>query len=346
MSLPKKVKKDLPLISGKVGKERRQELLEQITDHGTFLPKGVLHADLDRGMLDFVRDNLKCVVDGKTIPCVDKIITTQSWAQFTETWKFQDLDKNVSLPFIITVRQPEVNYGKFQGGIANIPERRQFFYYSVPTWDGQRKGADVYQIPQPVPVDVTYTVKIFCNRMRELNELNKIVMQRFTSKQAYTNIKGHFMPIMLESVTDESAKEIEKRKYYIQSYKFTLNGLLIDEEEFVVKPAITRQVTLFEFETKRKNKKVDIVPENTNNIDLDLTFVSGNTQLSEVFRYDTDLNINSTDNVSSYSVSINNNYLGDNLNTIQINNGDTLVVSVVKIDNTKTSIIKTKSVLI
>ena len=54
MALPTKVKKNLPLIPEKVGRERRQEMLDDITDGGTFLPKGVLHADLDLGMLDFV----------------------------------------------------------------------------------------------------------------------------------------------------------------------------------------------------------------------------------------------------------------------------------------------------
>lgn len=192
MALPKKVKNSLPLIPEKVGRERRQEMLDDITDYGTYLPKGVLHADLDRGMLDFVKEDLKLVMEEKVVPIVDRIITNQNWSQFTETWDFQDLDRNISLPFIATVRTPEVKYGTFQGGAANIPNRRQFFYYSVPTWDGQRKGADVYKIPQPIPVDITYNVKIFCNRMRELNEFNKIVMEKFTSKQAYRQIRTFY----------------------------------------------------------------------------------------------------------------------------------------------------------
>jgi hypothetical protein len=346
MALPKKIKKHLPLVPQKVGVERREEMLGDITNDGTYLPKGVLHADMDRGILDFVKNDIKLVVDGKLVPTVDKIITTQSWSQFTETWDFQDLDKNVSLPFIITVRQPEVKYGKFQGGAANIPERLRFFYYTVPTWDGQRKGADVYTIPQPVPVDITYTIKIFCNRMREVNEFNKIMMQKFTSKQSYTQIKGHYMPITLEDPTDESVKDVEKRKYYIQSYKITLKGLLIDEEEFQVSPAISRQVTLFEFETKKSNRRVKIEPPRPNSFDLDLLFVSGVTQLNEVFRYTVDLNVTSTQNVTSYSVYINNNYLGDDLPVIQITDGDTLKVTVVKIDNNTSSTIKTNSVIV
>jgi hypothetical protein len=409
MALPKKIKNYLPLTPEKVGRERRQQMLDDITDHGTFLPKGVLHADLDRGMLDFVKDTLQLVVDEKTVPTIDKIITNQNWSQFVESWDFQDLDSNVSLPFIATVRMPEVKYGTFQGGAANIPNRRQFFYYTVPTWDGQRKGADVYKIPQPIPVDITFNIKLFCNRMRELNEFNKIVMQTFTSKQAYTQIKGHYIPMTLDSVADESAKDLEKRKYYIANYTFIMKGLLIDEEEFQISPAITRQVTMFEVDTKTRGRKVTPQPPRPNSFDLDLTFVSGVTQLSEVFRYTADLKVTEQQNLTNcynatytaitntnltytncsgtivtsaltigntnticvkggtvpsfsnvtgatystglscgtgYSVYINGNYVGDDLELIQINDGDTLSVTIYKNDNTKTSTIKTTAYLV
>jgi hypothetical protein len=346
MALPKKVKNSLPLIPEKVGRERRQEMLDDITDYGTYLPKGVLLADLDRGMLDFVKEDLKLVMEEKVVPTVDRIITNQNWSQFTETWDFQDLDKNISLPFIATVRTPEVKYGTFQGGAANIPNRRQFFYYSVPTWDGQRKGADVYKIPQPIPVDITYNIKLFCNRMRELNEFNKIFMQTFTSKQAYINVKGHYLPVMMGDVSDESSKEIEKRKYYIANYNITLKGLLIDEEEFQVSPAITRAVTMFEVDTKTRKRKTKIEPPRPDNFDLDITFVSGNTQISELFKYTADIIVESTDNLLSYSVYINNNYVGDDIEKIQITNGDTLKFIVTKNNVSDSATIKTVAYII
>jgi hypothetical protein len=346
MGFPKQVKKYLPLIPEKVGRERRQQMLDDITDNGTYLPKGVLHADLDLGMLDFVKDQLQLVVSGKKVPTIDKIITNQNWSQFVETWNFQDLDNNVSLPFIATVRMPEVKYGTFQGGAANIPVRREFFYYTVPTWDGQRKGADVYKIPQPIPVDIGFNVKLFCNRMRELNEFNKIVMQTFTSKQAYQQIKGHYIPIILDDVSDESAKDLEKRKYYIANYKFTMKGLLIDEEEFQISPAITRQVTMFEVDTKVRGRNVKIEPPRPNFFDLEILLPSGTTQLNETFRYTADIIVNSTDNISSYSVYINNNYVGDNLQTIQITEEDVLKIIVVKNDNTQSSTLNTTAYLV
>jgi len=39
MALPKKIKKHLPLSPEKILLERREELLEQIQEDGTYLPK-------------------------------------------------------------------------------------------------------------------------------------------------------------------------------------------------------------------------------------------------------------------------------------------------------------------
>ena len=258
MPLPKTiVKPTLPLVPKKVLSERREQLLEYIKEDGTYLPKSVLHSDLDRGMLDFVKDSLTLVTSGQLVPMLDIILTTQNWSQFTETWDFQNLDKNVEPPFITVVRVPEVKYGTNPAVVYNIPNRKQYFYAKVPTWDGQRQGMDIYKIPQPVPVDISFTVKIMCNRMRELNEFNKNVLEMFASRQAYTTIKGHYIPIIAGAISDESVMDIEKRKYYIQSYEFTMLGFLIDENEFEVSPAITRVLQVVEFEKEPRKNELD-----------------------------------------------------------------------------------------
>ena len=221
MALPKKIKKNINLEPQLFGPARRQELLDKINEHGTYLPKSLLHEDLDRGFLDFVKEELGIVSEGKKVPVLDILITTQNWAQFTKTWNFNDLDKNVVPPIITTVRTPEVKYGTTPSLQYTIPNRRQFFYAMVPTWNDGRKGMDVYTIPQPVPVDIKYSVKIICNRMRELNSFNKKVIEKFSSRQAYTQIKGHYIPIIMDDVSDESVMELEKRKFYMQSYNFT-----------------------------------------------------------------------------------------------------------------------------
>jgi hypothetical protein len=255
MTTPKKLVKSISLTPKKILQPRREELLEQIQKDGTYLPKGILHADLDRGMLDFVKNDLGINVNGKVVNTVDVIITTQNWAQFTQTWNFQDLDSNIKPPFVATVRKPETPYGTNQGATNyRIPGRPLFQYALVPNFDGTRNGMDVYKIPQPIPVDITYEIKIFTNRMRELNSFNQKVLDKFSSRQAYTLIKGRYIPIIMESISDESVVELQKRRYFIQNYTFKMLGVLLDEEQFEVSPAVSRVLTMVDVSTKTKSQ--------------------------------------------------------------------------------------------
>jgi hypothetical protein len=257
----------------------------------------------------------------------------------------QNIDKNTEPPFITVVRVPEVKFGTNPATLYNIPNRKQYFYAQVPTWDGQRHGADVYKIPQPVPVDITYNVKIVCNRMRELNSFNKNVLEMFASRQAYTVIKGHYIPIVMGNISDESVVDLEKRKYYVQSYEFTLLGFLIDEDEFEVSPAVSRILQVIELESQgtRKRQKKLLTSESAT---LDVLFVVGNNIITQIFDYTVDLNLVETNNVESFEVFINNDYYGMDIEQIQLNTNDTLRLIVTKNDIDKDSIIKFSDILV
>jgi hypothetical protein len=338
MPLPRTiVKPTLPLVPKKELSARREQLLEYIKEDGTYLPKSVLHADLDRGMLDFVKTELEVITAGKIVPMLDIIITTQNWSQYLETWKFVDLDYNPSPPFITVVRQPEVKYGTNPSLQYTIPNRKQFYYASVPTWNGNEQGMDIYTIPQPVPVDIKYSVKIICNRMRELNQLNKVVMQTFSSRQAYTFIKGQYVPIVLDNVSDESQMTMDARKYYVQNYDFTMLGYLIDEDEFEVKPAIQRITQLVEIDTTTRRQKIDKYPKNPDEFPSDFLFVSGNTTLVDMIDFTANMSLVGTDNVDTYDVYINDDYYGSDVSLIQITTNDILRIEVTKNNNTQES---------
>jgi hypothetical protein len=339
MPLPKQIKPTLPLVPKKTLMERREQLLEYINKDGTYLPKSVLHADLDRGMLDFVKNDLKVVTAGKTVPMIDIILTTQNWSQYVESATFVNLDYNVEPPFVTVVRKPEVKYGTNPALQYTIPNRKQFYYASVPTWNGNEQGMDIYTIPQPVPVDIDYSVKIVCNRMRELNQLNKIVLQKFSSRQAYTFIKGQYVPIIMNSTSDESQMTMDSRKYYVQSYEFTMLGYLIDEEEFEVKPAIARSLLVYELDLSSVKKRKRKEPENPDEFLSNFRYITGNTSLSEIIEYTADMTVLGSDNVDSYDVYINNDYFGTDVNLIQITTNDILRIDVVKLDNSKEAII-------
>jgi hypothetical protein len=317
MALPK-IKKKLPLTYPPVGYERREQLLEDINRDGTYLPKSLLHEDLDGGFLEFVKNDLRTSVSGKDIKVVDILMTTQNWSQFTQTWDFNNIDKNVQPPFITTIRTPEVKFGTIPSLKYNIPNRKQYYYAAVPTWDGQRKGMDIYTIPQPVPVDIKYSVKIICNRMRELNKFNQVIIEKFSSRQAYTQIKGHYIPIQLDEVSDES---------------------------------VSRSLLLMEVAPRKTKRRVNKIPPNPNRIPLDILFPVGTTAYTQTFEYTTNIKLIDSENITSYSMYINGLFYGTDIQQlitgeIQINTNDVLTIQIIKTNNSLQSNFQLESILI
>ena len=146
-------------------------------------------------------------------------------------------------------------------------------------------------------------------------------------------------------ITDESVSDIEKRKYYVQSYEFTMLGFIIDEDEFEVSPAISRVLQVLELSTN-KPKKAKHENSNHDNLSTTALFVVGNNILTELFNYTVDINIGNISNINTFDVYINDDYYGSDLTLIQINTNDRLRIEVIKNDDTKESLIELNSKLI
>lgn len=275
MSIPKR-KTNIKVYPQKENVERRKELLNEIIQNDTFFPDPILHDDLDRGMLDYILEYFNVVSNGEQIPIIPKILTIQRWGEISSTWEYSDDDRNIKIPFISIVRKPDVQPGTNPSVQRTIPDRKTFYYHSVPTWNGNQKGFEIYKIPQPVAVDITYDVTIITTEIRDLNKFNKIVLEKFSSRQSYTKIKGHYIPIILNNVTDNSnINNIEGRRFYVQTYNFTMLGLIVDEEEFEVVPGISRSILTTEFISEKINKNVI-----QKKIDVNLaTFISDGSRL-------------------------------------------------------------------
>jgi hypothetical protein len=239
--MKKSFKKDITMIPNKFGDERRYEMFNNIAFKGTKLPKGVYYEDMDSTFLDFIDKDLEVVVDGKKVPVI--MLSIQRWAEFSKNWEFSDDFKSVKIPFITVVRRPDIQPGTNYAGLWNIPKDRTYNYVQYTVWNGKRKGYDLYQIPQPTSVDITYDVRFFCNKMRDLNKFNKNVMKTFNSRQYYIYPNEHPMPVMLESNGDESVVDtLDSRRFYVQSFEMLLQGYLLDEDDFKVKPALDRML--------------------------------------------------------------------------------------------------------
>ena len=339
MGFPKGFRKNIKLIKDKVGFDRRQEILDDIDNKGTFLPRGVMYEDMDKAFVDFVEQDMKIVIDGETVPVI--FLTIQRWSEFSKTWQHSDKYKNIQIPFITIVRRPNPQVGSNQAGLFNIPGRKTYTYMKVPTFEGGRKGVDVYKIPQPTSVDITYDVRIFCNKMRDLNKFNVKIQQTFNSIQHYIRVNGHPMPLLLQSIGDESnIDDFENRRFYIQPYEIRLEGYVIDEDEFEVIPAINRALVVSEVTDKMDVKpilRVKGYSNSENKLTYTLIFKKNS---STSFKFNSKnssevLEVISFSNISNIKIYVNNELMVDGLTIdkkIKINRNDEIVVNITRIE--------------
>ena len=304
MALPKKRKKDIDIkmVNPEGGPQRWVD--QFVEQNKQFLPRSVDFADLDTGFVEFVNRDLGFELKGEKVPV--HFLTLQRWNEFSKLWPNTDKYKNLKIPFVSVVRRPNPETGTNPADFK-IPVRKNFPYMQIPVWDGNRNGADIYGIPNPVGVDMVYTVRFFCYRMRELNKLHQKVLQTFASAQAYVNIKGHYFPILLESIGDESqVDDLEGKRFYVQTYEMKMQGYLVDEEEFDVKPAISRAFITTEIETKRVKPVARFIKDDTKDdktLKVVIQFLPGAATTIN-FRTDNKTNFSSidTNNINTYTI--------------------------------------------
>jgi hypothetical protein len=123
-------------------------------------------------------------------------------------------------------------------------------------------------------------------------------------------------------------------------------GYLIDEEEFQVKPAISRVAQIMELDTTVLKRRRPKFPQNPDEFLSNFLYIVGNDSLSEIIDFTANMSLVGTTNVDSFDVFINGDYFGSDVSEIQITTNDILRIDVVKTDNTLESTIKFESQLV
>lgn len=320
-AMPKGYRTNININSQKIGLERRQAMVEKIADKGTFLPKGILEEDMDQSFLEFLNSNtgISMSIDGVKVPVI--FLTIQRWTEFSKTWQFSDKYKNIELPFITVVRKPDIQQGQNQAGLWNIPGGHTYTYMKVPTWDGIRKGIDLYKVPQPVSVDLLYEVRLFTNRMKDLNKFNRRIQRAFQSRQCYINVNGHPIPLHLETIGDESnIDDFENRRFYIQLFEMKMLGYILDEEDFEVIPTANRTMLAMEIDDGIYNNVSVVFNQKIIGTGITST-LDFKPRSNDIFNFTSQYNINLTQidiikNITNIIIEINNIVKYDGINNL------------------------------
>lgn len=237
------------------GTERRRNMTKIILEHGTPIPLPLHLEDVDMCMYEWVRDTFNLTFDGKRIPTY-KLFSTQRISEYTQSWEELDENGNVVMNFKTITRDNNPQIGESQGGYFNIPGHRDFTMFYVPVLDENgTESYDKYTVKQPFAVNLTYSVSIIANKLELLNRMNESMLYEFNAKQCYICPNGHYVPLTIEDISDDSEYSIDDRKYYSQTFKIKCKAYVIREEDYKVERIPSRVVIRFDEGRKKTLKR-------------------------------------------------------------------------------------------
>ena len=99
-----------------------------------------------------------------------------------------------------------------------------------------------------------YKVSIFTTKYQSLNEFNTKINTIFKARQAYIQPCGYYMPIVLDSISDESEYSIDDRQFYSQTFNIKLMAYIITKDDYKVEETPYKRGLSFVGTTIRRKK--------------------------------------------------------------------------------------------
>lgn len=198
-----------------------------LTGITTIYPRSINLEDIDRSVFDWFNGR-DIFFDGIKLPAF--FLSPEKWAEFKTRWQYMDGDRKVDFPYI-TIRRvglaPTTNPTK-----GRIPGKT-FTIHKEPVYTNAGVTFRYFKVPQPIKIDMAYEVRILTHYISETNTINEVILRHFASLQAYLDIDSHYMPMLIESISDESeTNNIEEERIMHTLYQIQVRGYIIDEIEF------------------------------------------------------------------------------------------------------------------
>lgn len=305
-------KNTLNLRGKAYGQERRKNLAKEILKDSTPLPKTLLYKDIDKAFSEWVEKDLHITFEGEVVPTVS-LYSNQRFSEYMQTWQGVDEKKNIILNFKAITRENNPKIGTIVGQSKNIPGEHSILMKTVEAFDkNNRKYYIDYRLKQPLAIDFIYTVSLVTNKYSLLNEFNLMMNDKFKAIQCYIRPNDHFIPMILNDISDESEYSIDNRQYYSQTYNITVKAYIITEDDYIVEER--PEVKLLGYEGDRATyADIEEFPicgneeENYAYVPINITVCFDTCRTSYKFVIDTDFQAKNVilDNVKSFKVYVN-----------------------------------------
>lgn len=342
---PKRDLKPIKLKDNTTGSEVRYNYTKEILHKAPTFPKPLEYEDIDIAFKEFVENEIDIICEDKKVPTFT-LYSNQRFSEYSQTWEHTDENNNLLMNFKTIIRDNNPQKGSNQGNLWNIPGNRKYTLLIRDVLD--ENGTESYEIhsmKQPYTVDLTYHVSFVTNKFEKLNEFNQKINKIFAARQFYIRPNGHFLPMVMEDISDNTEYNVENRKFYSQSCDIRVMAYIIHADDFTVEKRPKRICLFTEGDVYKKNPTVEIeeIESNSNNGDyayqeVFLTIKFEEFQMKSNFIIDTDIEVKSVDysNVRSFRLWINNRpiYTDKGFN---LKENDEILIKIKPIDETQKS---------
>jgi hypothetical protein len=233
------------------GDDRRLEFYKEPLKNSTYLPNGVTVNDIDVAFIEYIKSDVRIVLNSDVVPVHD--FSRQRLSETLVAWMDRDDDQTFTLPFITITKDSLTSKGtNFK--TYNVPKEIFWGVHKVEKVENGVKKYDYYSIPQPVNIDITYTISVYTSFLDDITTVNEFFLNSFAASPVYLNINGYYMGMYLE-IEQNDKKDLTKRRYYHHNYKITVKGYISNPENYVK----LRSVSKIDMDIIPKKKVDDLV---------------------------------------------------------------------------------------
>lgn len=301
-----KVNRPQKIYGNMVKKSYQKTILEK----APVFPKPLEYDDIDKAVFDFVDKQIDIVIDGELIPTYT-LYSNQRFSEYTQMWEHSDEFGNLYLNFKTVNRDKNPSFGGNQGELWNIPGQRKYTLLQREVLeDNGTESYEIHTMKQPYAVDLSYTINFITTTVDNLNQFNQKINKLFAARQCYIRPNGHFIPMVIDEISDETTYSISDRKFYAQAVTIKLMAYIIEKDDFEVKKYPKRTNLSLNGDKYKKNQPCVEIEEINNplknkTLNVNITFQPYHNKLE--FEFDTDMNIEKiyTENVRNFRIMVN-----------------------------------------
>lgn len=301
-----KVNRAQKIYGNMVKKSYQKTILEK----APVFPKPLEYDDIDKAVFDFVDKQIDIVIDGELIPTYT-LYSNQRFSEYTQMWEHSDEFGNLYLNFKTVNRDKNPSFGGNQGELWNIPGQRKYTLLQREVLeDNGTESYEIHTMKQPYAVDLSYTINFITTTVDNLNQFNQKINKLFAARQCYIRPNGHFIPMVIDEISDETTYSISDRKFYAQAVTIKLMAYIIEKDDFEIKKYPKRTNLSLSGDKYKKNQPCVEIEEINNplknkTLNVNITFQPYHNKLE--FEFDTDMNVEKiyTENVRNFRIMVN-----------------------------------------